>query len=542
MRVALDPDGRERDVLLAVNPYRERPDLYSSEKLQEYSSGISDAPHLFGMAARALRGLLSTGKSQSLLISGESGGGKTESTKLVMRFLAFSSEGNGHLEELIVQTNPALEAFGNARTLRNANSSRFGKWIAMGFSPKGKLTSSKIKTTLLEKVRCVHRSVEGERGFHVFYESLKDDLLQESVTSKGSSRRTEDSRNLELRTKALDAICEGVRDDVFRAVRGLAHLGCLDFVDDDDGAKLEDETHLSDAAEVFERAPDVLKSALLEKTNTHGLVLKNTVAAARRARDSCIKAAYAQLFDALVTKSNNLLMDDDESDDSPKISVLDIFGFEFYEGDIQNSLEQLLVNYANEKLQRHFVETVFEAEQLIYKEEGVDVDFHFHDVGKEKAATLLALDGAKHTVLPTLDEECILKSHQAAKRKSVVDDDEDLASALVRRLRQNVGKLATDRFSCDAVLERDGLFSVRHFAATVTYSAAEMVAKNMDSVPAEIIECFPLKVSAKLDPQCQLKLLAPPPTAPSASSSAQSATKKKKPLTPRRASQSVLKS
>lgn len=462
---------------------------------------------------------------------------KTETAKLILRYLAFLSSGAGSLEARVVATNPVLEGMGNARTLRNNNSSRFGKWICLDFDESQALHLASIRTTLLEKVRCVARA-PGERGFHVFYETLVDAsdeaLLRLSVATKGGHR--DHSVDTDKRRARIDAIAAcGVSDDVsvrlFESLRGLAQLGVLEF--ETSLSDVEGGCHVAAASQPFleagvqrlfptsKAARAAVEPAMLERKLSVGaqtLIVKSSPAAAYRARDALIKAAYSQLFDAVVCACNLALGNNGPPSSAERaamattVGILDIFGFESYDdlagaSAADNSLEQLLINYANERLQRHFVESVFESEKREYEAEQVPCA-DWADFGGDNAATLAVLDASKHALLATLDEECILKSRAAMMSTSrssdeagtsADDDDEEVvtARALVRRFKTRLESLG-DKFSCDAVHERDGLFAIVHFAGRVAYSARELVVKNMDAVPASIAALLPLPICAQL--------------------------------------------
>ncbi|KAH8071602.1 hypothetical protein JL721_4102 [Aureococcus anophagefferens] len=294
--------------------------LYDGAALERYrSAGESHArdpaaprpaPHCFAVADDAYRAATAPSASrgprdQSVLISGESGAGKTETTKF----------------DAVLASNPILEGFGNAKTARNGNSSRFGKWISLKFSDRGKLAGARIRTTLLEKTRLVARA-PGERGYHIFYEALHDDAALAAVT-----------------------LFDAPKGDAPGSPGG----GC---------------------------SSGALEQALVERrvaVSGDGMTLKNSVPAATRARDALLKHAYAALFDAVVAACNASLSQGDEAEVFASIGLLDIFGFEAYEGPL-NSLEQLLINYTNERLQRHFTDFVFESEMAEYAREKIAWD------------------------------------------------------------------------------------------------------------------------------------------------------------------------
>ncbi|KAK7247708.1 myosin-like protein [Aureococcus anophagefferens] len=445
-------------ILLAVNPFKRLPELYSDATIASHrrvgaardanpEDAAAPPPHAFAVADQAYRSMrraLLEGASaaadetpvadQAVLISGESGAGKTETTKFVMRYLAglsvVMSSGDGGdaaptmgIESQVLQTNPILEGFGNARTLRNDNSSRFGKWISLEFDGRGRLSTAHIRTYLLEKVRLV-RQTEGERGFHVFYEciayrdggaqpwcatwpdgspALGDALGGDSVCVNGSTCGVDgrhdgvlDVESLEERLEALKAfgVVGSLSTSVFETLAAVLHLGAVQFeatrhATEDAGSRASPATGGRLAAVGAALGVDVghLETALTSrKVFAEGdyLDLRLSHEAAARARDALLKALYSALFDDLVDRCNVAL---EASGDAPKngkakgasIGLLDIFGFEVF---AVNSFEQLLINYTNERLQQHFNDFVFETEQREYKAEGLywdAVDFPNND-------------------------------------------------------------------------------------------------------------------------------------------------------------------
>lgn len=430
-------------ILLAVNPFKRIQSLYSEDAVALHrttgaardanpDSAVPAPPHAFAVADSAYRAMRraqidTRGQQiadQAILISGESGAGKTESTKVVMRYLAGlsankASQNKGEatdlaapLESRVLQTNPILEGFGNARTLRNDNSSRFGKWISLEFDGRGRLRAAALRTYLLEKVRLV-RQAEGERGFHIFYESLAGDLIrneEESVCVSGSSCGVDgrldgvrDVDELQERLEAIEAF--GVaEDDLFQTLAAVLALGSLEFTAfeasavEDAGSKVsEDSMHvLRVAANALGLDANALERALtVRSVLAEGEVVQINLSAeaARRGRDALLKAVYSSLFDYLVAHCNERLANNVEEETLSKrrkqvvhhesedasIGLLDIFGFEVFQ---VNSFEQLLINFTNERLQQHFNDFVFETEQKEYAAEGISwkaVDFPNND-------------------------------------------------------------------------------------------------------------------------------------------------------------------
>ncbi|KAH8046635.1 hypothetical protein JL722_13528 [Aureococcus anophagefferens] len=277
----------------------------------------------------------------SVLISGESGAGKTETTKFVMRYLSHLSAcadgAASSLEDAVLASNPILEGFGNAKTARNGNSSRFGKWISLKFSDRGKLAGARIRTTLLEKTRLVARA-PGERGYHIFYEALHDDaaLVRASAATAGAPSTPRDAARCKARRDALRAcgLGDSAETELFLALRGLAHLGVVAFVEEEGAAVVAESSRdaVRKAAVTLFDAPKgdapgspgggcssgALEQALVERrvaVSGDGMTLKNSVPAATRARDALLKHAYAALFDAVVAACNASLSQGDEAEE-----------------------------------------------------------------------------------------------------------------------------------------------------------------------------------------------------------------------------------
>jgi myosin heavy subunit len=446
-------------ILLSINPYKmvtfpNGESLYSEKVMMQYRNKANFeqelAPHLFQLADRAYSALMAsvyptdlhdeedaayyttpgTARNQSIIISGESGAGKTEATKYIMQYLARitkrpdasgeirSPDGKliAALEDRVLSSNPLLESFGNARTLRNDNSSRFGKFIHIFFSADtGTITGASISNYLLEKTR-ITQQTEGERNYHIFYQLLAgagDDFLTELGLNEGISgfqylgmRDAQKSRrdaNGFVETKeCLTRIGLSNEDQrvVFSIVAAVLHLGNIEFEEKGDDAD-EDKHSETNTAKISEASrPCLVKAcellgldeekvseAILTKLLTVGgkTIHKNQSAAqAAEKRDAFAKLTYSCLFLWLVHRVNQTfkkesddMADDDSHDgkiqDGSKhtgfIGVLDIYGFEVFE---VNGYEQLLINYCNEKLQRHFNRHLFEVEQDLYASEGVD--------------------------------------------------------------------------------------------------------------------------------------------------------------------------
>ena len=442
-------------ILISINPYKpiftnEGESIYSEQTMLRYrtaSNYAEDEPHLFNTADRAYSAMMDSVHSipnlkaadadrciespksyragsgnvlnQSIIISGESGAGKTEATKYIMKYLAritqkkakwrseesaqfLSPDGKvmAALEDRVLSSNPLLETFGNAQTLRNDNSSRFGKFIHIRFSTeKGIITGARISNYLLEKTR-ITTQIEGERNYHIFYQlfaGADHELLEELGLDAGTSqfrylgyrsslKAESDKNNFNETMASLSNV--GLATDEQKIVMGLAaavlHIGNISFQEsnnEDHSAVITEASRLSlqKACELLGLNENDVTDAILTKlltVNGKSITKSSTVAMAEDKRDALAKIIYSSLFLWLV-KSINLTLGEDEeyssaTNDSKQtgfIGVLDIYGFECFG---VNGYEQLLINYCNEKLQRHFNRHIFEVEQKLYASEGVN--------------------------------------------------------------------------------------------------------------------------------------------------------------------------
>jgi myosin-5 len=417
-------------ILIAMNPFKPVP-LYTTQILETYynfgllkSQGLDNSssplpPHVYAIADAAYRDMMTTimhgytgtqstslgPANQSILISGESGAGKTESTKIVLRYLTAvgNSTGSvgiqsGSIMDKILQSNPILEAFGNAKTLRNDNSSRFGKYIDLCFSKRGHLIGGKISTYLLEKVRLPAQS-KGERNFHIFYQITSGSASAEDVArwkldsiqsyhygNQGNMYKLklvddqEEYRALRNAWSILNFAVEE-QNSILDVIAGLLHLGEVRFaVDprDSEGSVLLDDPKVAKSINAVSELMCISSETLVKTLTIRNITTrfesyekKLTPVQAMDARDALAKAIYDRLFKWIVTKIN-LSIQIDASQVKAEIGVLDIFGFECF---LNNSFEQLCINYTNETLQQQFNQFVFKMEQAEYKKEAIQWSF-----------------------------------------------------------------------------------------------------------------------------------------------------------------------
>lgn len=510
-------------VIIAVNPFQRLP-LYTDEIREHYrteglfrSQGMgSDGelePHPFAVADKSYRQMMSEGrKSQAILISGESGAGKTETTKIVMSYLTTlgamgsheeeKKEGELSVMERVLQTNPVLEAFGNARTLRNDNSSRFGKFIELGFNRAGQLMGAKVETYLLEKVRVAFHAT-GERNYHMFYQLVrgasqeqkeKYGLLEGSTggyelancfhyTKQGGApelREYTDEATFAYTIKAMRALgwAEELIDSVLALIAGLLHLGETALIakaSDSglDAAAIEDMESLTRTASLLGVDVDKIAFALTQRVVVaRGEEIKTelTLDKAIDARDALAKTIYGSLFLWVVAQVNKSIQWENDSDIRSSIGVLDIFGFECFK---INSFEQLCINYTNEALQQQFNKFIFKLEQEEYEAEGIQWAFISFPDNQDCLDTI---QQKKTGILAMLDDECRLPR----------GSDRNFCKRLLDQWLPGKGQEVSEntRIHSSKMQQGKSVFCVRHFAGLVEYSAeTSFMEKNKDEIP-----------------------------------------------------------
>ncbi|KAK7284191.1 hypothetical protein RJT34_18932 [Clitoria ternatea] len=476
------------NILIAVNPFIKLPHLYDSHMMAQYKGAAFGelSPHPFAIADAAYRLMINEGISQSILVSGESGAGKTESTKLLMRYLAYmggraAAEGRT-VEQKVLESNPVLEAFGNAKTVRNNNSSRFGKFVEIQFDQRGRISGAAIRTYLLERSRVCQVS-DPERNYHCFYmlcAAPPEDVKKYKLGNPRKFHYLNQSNCFELEgvdeykeytatRRAMDivGISSEEQDSIFQVVAAILHLGNIEFVKgkEIDSSEPKDEKswfHLQTAAELFMCDAKALEDSLCKRvivTRDETITKWLDPEAAALSRDALAKIVYTRLFDWLVDKINSSIGQDPES--KSIIGVLDIYGFESFK---TNSFEQFCINLTNEKLQQHFNQHVFKMEQEEYKKEEIDwsyIEFvdnqDILDLIEKKPGGIIAL----------LDEACMFPR----------STHETFAQKLYQTFKNH------KRFSKPKLARSD--FTVCHYAGDVTYQTELFLDKNKDYVVAE---------------------------------------------------------
>nr|XP_016848428.1 PREDICTED: unconventional myosin-X isoform X2 [Anolis carolinensis] len=427
-------------IVASVNPYKAIPGLYDRTTVEEYSRHHLGeiSPHIFAVANECYRCLWKRHDNQCVLISGESGAGKTESTKLILKFLSAVSqhslelshkEKTSSVEQAILESSPIMEAFGNAKTVYNNNSSRFGKFIQLNFCQKGNIQGGKIVDYLLEKNRVVRQN-PGERNYHIFYallagiEGEKRDALylsapenyhylnQSGCVADKTINDKETFKEVIMAMEVMQFTTEEVRD-VLRLLAGVLHLGNIEFITAG-GAQVSYKTALGRTAELLGLDSTQLTEALTQRSmilRGEEILTPLSIQQAVDSRDSVAMALYSQCFTWIIKKINSRIKG---KDDFKSIGILDIFGFENFE---VNRFEQFNINYANEKLQEYFNKHIFSLEQLEYSREGLlweDIDWT--DNGEcldliEKKLGLLALINEESHFPQATDSTLLAKLH-----------------------------------------------------------------------------------------------------------------------------------
>lgn len=546
-------------VLIAVNPFEPLPNLYSDEAMEKYwtcseeSSKDKLPPHVYALADQAFRSMMrgiemlsgrDTSKrhqfDQSILVSGESGAGKTVTTKYIMKYLAALSHrtneaaktGNraylqirkkandaivprpprristnatilsgsiasSSIEMQVLQSNPILESFGNARTVRNDNSSRFGKFIQMQFTNTGRLVGTYIDTYLLESVRVVNQN-PGERNYHIFYEILSGMMPSEElsllfldpisrpqdfmITCGGTYNRRDGVSDSDTYVDLIAAFqamgfSEHDKTHIFSIVAAILHASNMTFTHEGaDGSRLDDNNkHLAAVCSLLGVTHDSLTEALCYNTIVaQGISIRSSreIAKAEKVLHAFLKATYHALFTFVVNRINeSIRMKRPQDEPGVKVStthgcligVLDIFGFESF---MRNSFEQLCINYCNEVLQQQFNTFMLQREQTEYVKEGIEWDFIQYP---ENQPVLDLLDDKASGMFSILDDMC--KAPGATDTSFAIELNKRCEKSMLFDSRNKQGS---------------AMFAVHHYAGIVEYASEGFIEKNRNDLPKEI--------------------------------------------------------
>ncbi|XP_032059712.1 unconventional myosin-VIIa isoform X4 [Aythya fuligula] len=479
-------------ILVAVNPYQLLP-IYSPEQIRLYTNKkIGEMPpHIFAIADNCYFNMQRNNKDQCCIISGESGAGKTESTKLILQFLAAISGQHSWIEQQVLEANPILEAFGNAKTIRNDNSSRFGKYIDIHFNKRGAIEGAKIEQYLLEKSR-VCRQAQDERNYHVFYCMLRG-MTVEQKKKLGLGKATDynylamgncttcdgrdDSKeyaNIRSAMKVL-MFTDTENWEISKLLAAILHMGNLQYeartYDNLDACEVVQSASLITAASLLEVDPQDVMNCLTSRTIiTRGETVSTPLSMeqALDVRDAFVKGIYGRLFVWIVEKINAAIYRPPSQELKSvrrSIGLLDIFGFENF---TVNSFEQLCINFANENLQQFFVRHVFKLEQEEYNLENINWQ-HIEFTDNQDALDMIAIKPMN--IISLIDEE--------SKFPKGTD------GTMLHKLNSQ-HKLNTNYIPPKNNYETQ--FGINHFAGIVYYETKGFLEKNRDTLHGDIIQ------------------------------------------------------
>jgi len=487
---------------VAINPYKRFP-VYTNRcaKLYRGKRRNEVPPHIFAISDGAYVNMLTNHENQSMLITGESGAGKTENTKKVIAYFATvgasskkpsaEEQKKGTLEDQVVQTNPVLEAFGNAKTVRNDNSSRFGKFIRIHFGPTGKLAGADIETYLLEKARVISQQTL-ERSYHIFYQMMSGAvpglkslcLLSENVQDyyfvaqgKTTIPGVDDAEEMRLTDQAFDVLgfTQEEKDDIYRITAAVMHMGCMKFKQ-----RGREEQAEADGTEEGDRVAKLLGvetqglyTALVKpriKVGNEFVTQGRNVNQVSYSVGAMSKAMFDRLFKFLVKKCNETL--DTKQKRQHFIGVLDIAGFEIFD---YNGFEQLCINFTNEKLQQFFNHHMFVLEQEEYAREGIQ--WTFIDFGMDLLACIELIEKPMG-ILSILEEESMFPKATDRTFEEKLNNNHLGKSP-------NFLKPKPPKPGCQAAH-----FAIGHYAGNVPYNITGWLEKNKDPLNDTVVDLY----------------------------------------------------
>ena len=447
-------------ILISVNPFCDL-GLYSDEIILNYKNNINKNPHIYQIANLAYYNLLESKKNQTILISGESGAGKTYGVRSIIKYLTRLSNRHSDIEQQVIDSNPILEAFGNAKTSRNSNSSRFGKFIKIQMN-NGIIKGCKIDTYLLETIRIVHQNEE-ERNFHIFYQLLCNNVknkyfLKDFTDYKYLNYRyincydINDTIEFENTIQSLKSMkfSEENIDYILRIVSSILHIGNI----------IEKECEEIDiVSKLLKIDKELLIDSLFYRyiqvnDESYKLELKDE---ANSAKNSLCANLYQKMFDFIVNKINDVLI----SDTSEFIGILDIFGFESFQ---INNFEQFCINYTNESLQEQFNKYIFKLEQIEYENEGID----WQNISFPDNKECLDIIEGKFGIIDMLNEECKLPK----------GNDINFTQKILKKFK--------GKYVFENKRYRNTRFNVNHYAGNIEYTTTNFCDKNKNIISNEI--------------------------------------------------------
>ncbi|XP_017056455.1 myosin heavy chain, muscle isoform X18 [Drosophila ficusphila] len=486
---------------VAINPYKRYP-VYTNRCAKMYRGKRRNEvpPHIFAISDGAYVDMLTNHVNQSMLITGESGAGKTENTKKVIAYFATvgaskktdeAAKNKGSLEDQVVQTNPVLEAFGNAKTVRNDNSSRFGKFIRIHFGPTGKLAGADIETYLLEKARVISQQ-SLERSYHIFYQImsgsvagvkdiclLTDNIYDYHIVSQGkvTVASIDDAEEFSLTDQAFDILgfTKQEKEDVYRITAAVMHMGGMKFKQRgrEEQAEQDGEEEGGRVSKLFGCDTAELYKNLLKpriKVGNEFVTQGRNVQQVTNSIGALCKGVFDRLFKWLVKKCNETL--DTQQKRQHFIGVLDIAGFEIFE---YNGFEQLCINFTNEKLQQFFNHIMFVMEQEEYKKEGINWDFI--DFGMDLLACIDLIEKPMG-ILSILEEESMFpKATDQTFSEKLTNTHLGKSAPFQKPKPPKPGQQAAH-------------FAIGHYAGCVSYNITGWLEKNKDPLNDTVVDQF----------------------------------------------------
>ncbi|XP_041708973.2 unconventional myosin-Ie [Coregonus clupeaformis] len=478
-------------VLISVNPFKQLPYFTDREvELYQGAAQYENPPHIYALADNMYRNMMIDCENQCVIISGESGAGKTVAAKYIMGYISKVSGGGSkvqHVKDIILQSNPLLEAFGNAKTVRNNNSSRFGKYFEIQFSRGGEPDGGKISNFLLEKSRVVSQN-QGERNFHIYYQLLMgatkemrenlgvttpDYYLYLNQSGTYTVEDINDKKEFSDTMEAMSVVGLSVdeQDMVLQIVAGILHLGNIAFREEGNYAVVESEDFLAFPAYLLGISQEGLKNKLTSRImdskwggKTESIAVTLNTEQASFTRDALSKALYSRLFDFLVDSINKAIQKDHEEFN---IGVLDIYGFEIFQ---KNGFEQFCINFVNEKLQQIFIELTLKAEQEEYVQEGIKwtpIEYFNNKIVCDLIESKLNPPG----IMSILDDVCATMHAKG----------EGADQTLIQKLQGGIS--SHEHFN-----SWNKGFIVHHYAGKVSYDVSGFCERNRDVLFNDIIE------------------------------------------------------
>ncbi|CAK9813224.1 Unconventional myosin ID [Anthophora quadrimaculata] len=483
------------EVCVSINPYRNI-NIYDNACINTYKDRelFENPPHIFAIADAVHREMKQQGRDTCIVISGESGSGKTEASKIIMKYIAAVTNLSGQQEiervkNILIQSNSILEAFGNAKTNRNDNSSRFGKYMDIDFNFKGDPIGGHVTNYLLEKSRVVYQQ-NGERNFHCFYQLLngcsegelnKMRLVRDPAAyfyvSAGNCNKASPTDKSDYKTiisaMSILGFTQNEVQTIWNMIAGILHLGNITFKVNEDKLLIQNKGALNDAANLFSIIPQELSTALTQRVIAAGgevMQKTHTSTEAEYGRDALAKAIYERLFTEIVSRVNAAINVNDEETYKryrTVIGVLDIYGFEIFD---VNSFEQFCINYCNEKLQQLFIELVLKQEQEEYRREGIawqNIDYFNNQIICE------LVEQPHKGIIAIIDEACLNVGKVT---------DEMLLEAMDNKLIDHKHYTSRQLKPMDKGLQHKIQFKIKHYAGDVIYNINGFLDKNKDTL------------------------------------------------------------